>query len=80
MRKLKFVLFYHILNIERHFLSNFEIRKTKNLNCEAKSLFFQWDKCWPTTNVNCDLTNKTWTSYNLNNTINFVRHYTYETK
>jgi hypothetical protein len=51
-----------------------------NVYAPIKSLFFQWDKCWPTTNVNCDPTNKTWTSYNLNNTINFIRHYTYETK
>jgi len=44
----------------------------------TKSLFFQWDKCWPTTNVICEPLNKRWISYNLNNEINYTRNYNYE--
>jgi len=42
-----------------------------------KSLFYQWDKCWPTTNVICDVKNKKWTSYEPSGKINFVRTWNY---
>jgi hypothetical protein len=43
----------------------------------TKSLFYQWDKCWPTTNVICDVKNKKWTSYKPNGEINFTREWKY---
>lgn len=46
----------------------------------TKSLFLQWDKCWPTTNVTCEPLKNTWTSHTLDNEINFVREYTDEVK
>lgn len=46
-----------------------------NVYAPTKSLFFQWDKCWPTTNVICEPLINTWTSYTLDNKINFVRKY-----
>lgn len=46
-----------------------------NVYAPTKSLFFQWDKCWPTTNVTCQPSINTWTSYTLDNKINFTREY-----
>lgn len=42
----------------------------------VKSLFYQWDKCWITTNTTVDTTTKQWTSYNEDGTVNFIRDYT----
>lgn len=41
-----------------------------------KSLFYQWDKCWPTTNVLVDTIKKQWISHKENGSINFIRDYT----
>lgn len=40
-----------------------------------KALFYQWDKCWPTTNVIVDTNLKKWISYKQDGIINFERNY-----
>ena len=39
----------------------------------TKPLFYQWDKCWPTTNVNVDTTLEQWISYKEDGSINMIR-------
>ena len=41
----------------------------------TKSLFYQWDKCWVTTNVVVDVDNKQWISHKEDGTVNFIRDY-----
>lgn len=55
-----------------------EIIPNLKIYAPKKSLFYQWDKCWPTTNVLIDTNKKQWISYNLNNEINYIRNYNYE--
>lgn len=40
-----------------------------------KSLFYQWDKCWVTTNVLVDTDKKQWISHKQDGSVNFVRDY-----
>ena len=41
-----------------------------------KSLFYQWDKCWITTNTTIDTKLKQWTSFKEDGSVNFIRDYT----
>jgi hypothetical protein len=52
-----------------------EVIPNIKLYAPKKSLFYQWDKCWITTNVITDTIKKTWTSYNENGSLNFIREY-----
>jgi hypothetical protein len=40
-----------------------------------KSLFYQWDKCWISTNVTIDTDHQEWISYKENGNVNFRRKY-----
>ncbi len=42
----------------------------------VKSLFYQWDKCWVTTNTTVNIASKQWTSFKEDGTVNFIRDYT----
>lgn len=53
-----------------------EVLPNLKIYAPTKSLFYQWDKCWITTNTIVDAKNKTWTSYKENGELNFVRNYT----
>jgi hypothetical protein len=53
-----------------------EVLPNLKIYAPTKSLFYQWDKCWITTNTIVDAHNKTWTSYKEDGSINFIRTYT----
>jgi hypothetical protein len=46
-----------------------------NVYAPTKALFYQWDKCWPTTNVVVEPNLKRWISYKENGSLNFMRNY-----
>jgi hypothetical protein len=47
-----------------------------NVYAPTKSLFYQWDKCWITTNTTVDTKQKEWTSFKEDGSLNFKRIYT----
>lgn len=52
-----------------------EVIPNLNVYAPCKSLFYQWDKCWITTNTIVDAKNKKWISHKEDGSINFVRDY-----
>jgi hypothetical protein len=52
-----------------------EVLPHLNVYAPTSALFYQWDKCWPTTNVVVEPNLKKWISYKENGSINFVRNY-----
>jgi|688.fasta_scaffold00093_51 hypothetical protein len=52
-----------------------EVLPNLKIYAPKKSLFYQWDKCWITTNTTVDVDNNKWTSHNEDGTINFIRDY-----
>lgn len=52
-----------------------EVLPNINVYAPTKGLFYQWDKCWPTTNVICTPALNTWTSFKENGELNFQRRY-----
>lgn len=52
-----------------------EVLPNLKIYAPKKSLFYQWDKCWVTTNTIVNTETKQWTSHNEDGSINFVRDY-----
>lgn len=50
-----------------------EVLPMLRIYAPTKPLFYQWDKCWPTTNVNVDTEKKEWISYKEDGSINMIR-------
>ena len=52
-----------------------EVLSTIKVYAPLKSLFYQWDKCWPTTNVIVNPENNEWVSYKEDGSVNMTRKY-----
>ena len=52
-----------------------EVLPNLKIYAPIKSLFYQWDKCWVTTNTTVNTQAHEWTSYKEDGSLNFVRNY-----